>query len=72
MLADGLEFYDIPGGIKISEEQLQNYLNGKKRRHSPMIEKGPITLPESDGEAAFIERALQRRLRARRKKTLRK
>ena len=27
MLSDGLEHYDLPGGIKISEDQLQAYLS---------------------------------------------
>src|SRR6185295_9166865 len=61
MLSDGLEHYDLPGGIKISEDQLQAYLNGRKRCLSGRTERGDITLPSSEGESAFIERARLRR-----------
>jgi len=62
MLADGLEHYDMPGGVKISDEQLQAYLESKKRCLSSVrFDKPSITLPFSEGEAAFIERARQRR-----------
>ena len=60
MLADGLEHYDLPGGIKITEDQLQAYLKGRTRCLSGRMEKGGITLPSSEGEAAFIEFARQR------------
>jgi hypothetical protein len=61
MLQDGLEYYDIPGGIKISDEQLKTYLDGKRKSHSHVIERRGITYPSSEGERAFIEFARSRR-----------
>jgi hypothetical protein len=61
MLADGLEYYDLPGGIKITDEQLGEYLKGRKKCQSGRTLKGDTTLPSSEGEAAFIESARQRR-----------
>jgi hypothetical protein len=61
MLADGLEHYDLPGGIKITEEQLAEYLKGRKKCLSGRTEMEGITLPSSEGESAFIESARLRR-----------
>jgi hypothetical protein len=61
MLADGLEYYDLPGGIKITDDQLQAYLKGRRKCQSGRIERADTTLPSSEGEAAFIESARQRR-----------
>jgi len=48
MIADGLEHYDMPGGVKISDEQLQAYLESKTRPFSVRFERKPaITLPSA-------------------------
>src|SRR5690554_1345707 len=61
MLSDGLEYYDLPGGIKITEAQLSDYLGRKRKCQSGRMERADTTLPSSEGEAAFIESARQRR-----------
>ena len=59
-LADGLEYYDLIGGIKVEEADLQDYLGRKKKCQSGKTLKGDTTLPSSEGEQEFIERARQR------------
>jgi hypothetical protein len=60
-LSDGLVFYDLIGGIKVEEADLEAYLGGKKKCQSGRTRQGDTTLPSSEGEAAFIESARQRR-----------
>jgi hypothetical protein len=61
MLADGLVYHDIPGGIKVAECDLEDYLNGRRKCQSGRMERGDTTLPSSEGESEFIANARQRR-----------
>jgi hypothetical protein len=60
-ISDGLTFYDLIGGIKIEEADLESYLGGKKKCLSGRTNRVDTTLPSSEGEAAFIESARLRR-----------
>lgn len=59
-LADGLEYYDLIGGIKVEEDALATYLEGKRKCQSGKTSRGDTTLPSSEGEQEFIESARQR------------
>jgi hypothetical protein len=61
MLADGLPYHDIPGGVKVAEEDLAEYLKGRKKCQSGATRKDGITLPSSEGEQEFIASARSRR-----------
>ena len=67
MLADGLPYHDIPGGIKVHEQDLEAYLAGRKKCQSGRIERAGITLPSSEGESEFIESARRRQRGGRRR-----
>ena len=60
-LSDGLTFYDLIGGIKVEESDLDAYLQGRKKCLSGKTRRGDTTLPSSEGELEFIDSARLRR-----------
>jgi hypothetical protein len=60
MFADGLEFLDLPGGYKVTEEAWEAYKKGRAKCLSGRTNKGDTTLPSSEGEQEFIESARRR------------
>jgi hypothetical protein len=61
MLQDGLAYHQIPGGIKVSESDLQDYLQRRKKCLSGETRKAGITYPSSEAGRAYIESALKAR-----------
>ena len=61
MFALGLPFYDLPGGIKVEEEDWEAFKKGHRICQSGRIERTATTLPSNEKESEFIESARKRR-----------